>query len=1698
MRTGPFIRCSVCLLVLILWAVISFGIPARVQAQVNLPTTKEADLTPEQRKIEPLVRNTSAQLQARGINRANPETLSAAPQYSSTLIRVDSRARIHLYLELANMDTASLDALSRFPELGTEITNMDLKIVQVWVPYEEVETIARLDFVLRIRPPEYATFRTGSVTSQGDTILKANIVRNSLGITGAGVKVGVISDGDNNAGSSQATGDLPSTVTLFGSCDTNVTHSTCNEGTAMLEIVHDLAPGATLAMGAVSTSLDFIQRVTDLTNWGAKVIVDDVGYYSQPFFEDGSVAQAYAAALTQGIVVASSAGNAAQQHYQGLYVDSGSSGLHNFGGGDQGMVFTVPAGGSAAVFLQWSNQFGHSADDYDLYIFDSSGQNILARSENVQTGTQDPFEAASVPCNSGSPCTFLAAVRKFAGAAQTLEMFFTGNPTTHVVPADSIFGHSAVPGVISTAAISASDPGNDDIETFSSRGPSTISFPSSVQRATPAVTTIDGVTVTGAGGFSSPFYGTSAASPHAGAVAALLLQAKPTATPADVVNFLKNTVADRGTAGFDNTYGSGLVDALAAVQSALADATPPTAPSNLTATAISTSQINLSWTASTDNVGVTGYLVERCLGAGCTNFVQIFSSPFLTTFSDTGLSASTSFSYRVRATDAASNLSGYSNVASATTQTAADSTPPTAPSNLTATPISTTQLNLSWTASTDNVGVTGYLVERCQGVGCSNFAQIATPAGTTYNDTGLTAATSYSYRVRATDAAPNLSGYSNVVSATTLVAADTTPPTAPSNLTATAISTTQINLSWTASTDNVGVTGYLVERCQGVGCSNFAQIATPAGTTYNDSGLTAATSYSYRVRATDAAPNLSGYSNVASATTQAGGAGIITTVAGNGDGLTGFSDPGDGGPATSAATADPIGVAFDTAGNLYISEWSGGASLSHPDYTGGSRVRKVTPAGIISAFTGNGNPGTIAPYGIVADNAGNVAIADPYNCKIFVANTAGTLFTVAGTFSCTDSGDGGPAASAAVGNPAALALDTAGNLYIAEFYGERVRKITASTGIISTVAGNGTDAHSGDGGPAIDAAIYRPFGLAFDSAGNLFISEYSGNSVRKVTPAGIISTITGDGTNRHTGDGGPAASAAVGGPAGLAFDPAGNLYIAELNGETVRMITPAGTISTVAGIVGACSFSGDGGPATSAHLCGPNGLAFYSGNLYIADSLNNRVRRVSVAAPADTQPPTAPSNLTATPISTTQLNLSWTASTDNVGVTGYLVERCQGAGCQNFAQIATPAGTTYNDTGLTANTNYSYRVRATDAASNLSGYSNVVSATTQTAADTTPPTAPSNLTATAISTTQINLSWTASTDNVGVTGYLVERCQGAGCQNFAQIATPVATTYNDTGLTPATSYSYRVRATDAASNLSGYSTVASATTTAAATTYLVGDAFPSGSDTVGGFGDNVLNNLDLIYALRAVTQVPGFTPASCTDRFDAMDSFPLDTAGARGGDGALNNLDLIRTLRRITNIDTTRPTRAARGITPCPAPPRTVAPKSDEISTPSPDRKGGVALPMQLQTPTRAVPPLAETNPPSAALEFGPPETSDGKTKIPIYLRAKDGVSLSGLSFSVGIDGLASPLNFTPGDAAPPSLLDIELPSVLAVSWLSGLQVSSGQSLLLGDVEMSGTARTLRVFGLEANAAPDGRVLPLSWPAVAGTTTPNTPNGNDN
>jgi len=292
------------------------------------------------------------------------------------------------------------------------------------------------------------------------------------------------------------------------------------------------------------------------------------------------------------------------------------------------------------------------------------------------------------------------------------------------------------------------------------------------------------------------------------------------------------------------------------------DNVPPTGPSSLSATPQAGSVINLTWPPATDAGGISSYQVIGCAGSSCSPLTFIGSTAG-TSFNVTGVASATPYSFQVRALDVSQNPGSYTPV---TTVTSLDITPPSPPSSLTATPApSGTQIDLGWPAASDNVGVSGYLVERCTGVGCNSFAQIANIGSTSYSSTGLTSGTSYSFRVRAYDLASNTSNPSPVATATP---PDSTPPTGPNSLTATAASTTQINLSWPAATDNGGVAGYQIEKCTGAQCGNFALLATTTSTSYSVTGLVSGTSYTFKVRAYDAVPFYGNYSPWATAVTQ--------------------------------------------------------------------------------------------------------------------------------------------------------------------------------------------------------------------------------------------------------------------------------------------------------------------------------------------------------------------------------------------------------------------------------------------------------------------------------------------------------------------------------------------------------------------------------------------------------------------------------------------------------------------------------------------------------------------------------------------------------------------------------------------------------------------------------------------------------------
>lgn len=384
--------------------------------------------------------------------------------------------------------------------------------------------------------------------------------------------------------------------------------------------------------------------------------------------------------------------------------------------------------------------------------------------------------------------------------------------------------------------------------------------------------------------------------------------------------------------------------------------------------------------------------------------------------------------------------------------------------------------------------------------------------------------------------------------------------------------------------------------------------------------------------------------------------GNISTIAGGGSG-------GDNGAATNAMFASPYEVAEDAAGNVYIADQFN------------NRIRKLTLSmtnGIASAtvttVAGNGNMGysgdgglavnaTLnAPLGVAFDSLGNMFIADSSNSVVRkVDATTGKISTYAGNGSTcypttSGCGDGGAATGASISYPIAITVDRNNNLYISDYYSHKIRKVTASTGIISTVAGTGIMGHIGNGGLATKANLNHPVGVAVDGSGNIYISDSFNNQIREVTAStGIINVYALNGNSSLSGNGGPALKGSMWNPLELSLDPAGDLFIAGGNDNVVQRVDVlTGTWGTVAGnpqkaVIG--GFGGDGGPATSAKMANVGAVVDGNNNLYIADAANNRIRYVLLA-------PSARFSATTLPMGSWPLNTSSTTKSTTLTMNG--------------------------------------------------------------------------------------------------------------------------------------------------------------------------------------------------------------------------------------------------------------------------------------------------------------------------------------------------------------------------------------------------------------------------------------------------------------
>ncbi|MBM3946722.1 MAG: hypothetical protein FJ315_04905, partial [SAR202 cluster bacterium] len=531
--------------------------------------------------------------------------------------------------------------------LGVVIEREDPQrsLVQASVPARALAALAARDYVAAVTEPEYGVAHTGSRNTQGDAILSFNSLRSRFFVNGSGVTVGVISDGIAGLATAIASGDLPATT--FNRDGTGKLTSTTGgviaqsfradgdleaglgggvgaEGTAMLEIIHDIAPGAQLRFANFSTDLEFNAAV-DFLAANSDVVLDDIGWFAKTIDQTSNVSQNLAAELTRasnrirGYYTA--VGNSADKAYSGLFVNSGTDGLafttlpgalHRFQasatttdalglGPSFGNRITLAPGATVTARLTWDDPEGAVANDYDLFLLPDPPGPFVAFGANDNLITRLAFEFLAFTNTAGVTRSFNIVVQNFANlsAAKTLRLFVDETVRTRFPANNALLNFNTTAGsltaaadagggVVAVGAISAADPGNDDIELFSSRGPTA----NGVMK--PDVTAIDGVDVTGSAGFPSPFFGTSAAAPHVAAFAALLLSLRtdlmagepgdnPAADRTALRNAIVNTAVDLGAAGPDNTFGAGRVHGVNAAASialapTLANVSPNTGP----------------------------------------------------------------------------------------------------------------------------------------------------------------------------------------------------------------------------------------------------------------------------------------------------------------------------------------------------------------------------------------------------------------------------------------------------------------------------------------------------------------------------------------------------------------------------------------------------------------------------------------------------------------------------------------------------------------------------------------------------------------------------------------------------------------------------------------------------------------------------------------------------------------------------------------------------------------------------------------------------------------------------------------------------------------------------------------------------------------------------------------------------------------
>lgn len=443
---------------------------------------------------------------------------------------------------------------------AVEVTARDEErhIAVARVQVDDLRALASLPEVRSVRTvlPPFAS--VGSVDTEGDTLLRARDLRAATDYNGTGMKIGVVSDGVDHLEDAVLTGDLPPDVHVLSNAIGG------DEGTAMLEIIHDIAPGASLYFhdcGGDVVSFDGAFQA--LADAGCTIICDDIVYLDEPYFDesdDAPLGGVRRLAAAGDVLLVSSAGNFGISHYQGEYQDSGNDyHSHDFGEGSVLLPFQVSAASPAFVVLQWADPWISSANDYNLFVWNGSGS-LVGMSTIIQNGNDTPLEVVSFTNPDPFLATYYAGVTCVSGSPRLLEIytFYGAVSSDYNTPSDSIFGHPAYSNVVTVGAIDF----QDEIRQYSSRGPVTLLYPAPEERAKPDLAATDGVLVSGAGGFQNPFYGTSASAPHVAGIAALLMGQDPALNASGFVDAIVSSSPGTILSGYDPGYGYGKADAL--------------------------------------------------------------------------------------------------------------------------------------------------------------------------------------------------------------------------------------------------------------------------------------------------------------------------------------------------------------------------------------------------------------------------------------------------------------------------------------------------------------------------------------------------------------------------------------------------------------------------------------------------------------------------------------------------------------------------------------------------------------------------------------------------------------------------------------------------------------------------------------------------------------------------------------------------------------------------------------------------------------------------------------------------------------------------------------------------------------------------------------------------------------------------------